>query len=506
MGDIFGLARLSRLQRALLQSVLVFVVAVFLQPRWGTIADTSWLISECERILSGESLYVDIIETNPPFSVWLIMPPVIVAHWLNVLPETCVYLYSCLAVVIGLSLAALIVLRSHPAEADRLLPLLPLFVALFVIFPGNAFTERDQLGAVLFLPLLAMMVAREQPLTSSRPGLPLALLAGLSGSVLILVKAYYAVVYVLPALYVVWRRRDPRWLLAPENCVVAVACLVYVALVVWFYPEFIHDTLPRIADVYMGSGNSWKVAVYYGPTYLLMIISIRAITPTAKVTPYFAVALLASLAALLPLIYQGKGWPYHAFTAMSLAMVALLCRIASSDALGQGRERLVRIALFIVVVAVAWRPFWQTQAPEESFVAKVAAASADNASLGTISSDLAAAYPIVRRIGARFPSADACDWYGALALGLSQQASARGDSDDAARYLGLSNAYLDKKYAEFVKYNYDIIVVQRDEPAWTSHVLNQPRFAAFMTGYHQIAQDSRFTVYSRIVSAGRTDG
>jgi len=34
-------------------------------------ADVSWLITVCERVLSGDRLYVDILEVNPPASVWL---------------------------------------------------------------------------------------------------------------------------------------------------------------------------------------------------------------------------------------------------------------------------------------------------------------------------------------------------------------------------------------------------------------------------------------------------
>ena len=49
----------------------ITLFALVWQMRWGTIPDTSWLITVCERMLSGERLYAEIYETNPPFSVWL---------------------------------------------------------------------------------------------------------------------------------------------------------------------------------------------------------------------------------------------------------------------------------------------------------------------------------------------------------------------------------------------------------------------------------------------------
>ena len=57
----------------------ITLLAVSWQLRCGTIPDTSWLITVCERMLSGERLYADIYETNPPFSVWLYLPPVAAA-------------------------------------------------------------------------------------------------------------------------------------------------------------------------------------------------------------------------------------------------------------------------------------------------------------------------------------------------------------------------------------------------------------------------------------------
>src|SRR5688572_29051763 len=36
--------------------------------------DVSWLLVVCGRLLDGAQLNVDMIEVNPPFSIWLYMP------------------------------------------------------------------------------------------------------------------------------------------------------------------------------------------------------------------------------------------------------------------------------------------------------------------------------------------------------------------------------------------------------------------------------------------------
>ncbi|MGO4567287.1 hypothetical protein AB4Z52_19960 [Rhizobium sp. 2YAF20] len=492
------------LRVALIQSVMLFALAALLQQRWGTIVDTSWLITESERMLAGQRLYVDVIDNNPPFSLWLFMPAMMLSQWAGVAPEIGIYLYTCLAVIVGLGLAAVIVQRAGFAETRALLRLLPLFVALFVIFPGNAFTERDYVGTVLFLPLLAIMAWRADTTRSTAPGIALIVAAGLCGSILVLVKAYYVVVCILPALYVAWCRRDLRSLFAPENCIIAIVGILYVALVYLLHPEFMWDILPQVVDVYMGTGNSVAVALSYAPVYLMLLLLLWIVTPRESVTPLAAVTLLASLAATIPLVYQGKGWPYHAFPAISLVIAAVLCRIAASSGWRYNRETLARAILCAVVVLVAWQPFLYTQKPDKAFVNAIKMASTAQPTLGVIGSDIAGAHPLSRMIEARFLSANNSDWLGALAFVRAQQAAAEGNAVNAAHFQEQSDAYLDSKYAEFAKYNYDLIIVQQDEPLWTDHVLAQPRFAAVLSGYHPVARDERFIVYGRNVDAGRS--
>ena len=154
------------ISRTLLLCVVVFCFALPWQMRWGTIPDTSWLIHTCERILAGDRLYVDIIETNPPFSIWLYMPVVWLAAWTGIPAEALAHAYAYLSVLLGLGFAAFILSRARFSENSGLLTLSPLILALFVIFPGSALTECEHMGTALLLPLLALTAWRA---TGGRP-------------------------------------------------------------------------------------------------------------------------------------------------------------------------------------------------------------------------------------------------------------------------------------------------------------------------------------------------
>ncbi len=119
--------------------------------RWGTIPDTSWLITVIERIASGERLYVDVIELNPPFSIWLYMMPVRLAMLLDIAPESAVRLYTILICLAGSALAGwMLASGAMLNRRSAALVSLALF-AVSVLFSGNGFSERDQVGAVLGL-------------------------------------------------------------------------------------------------------------------------------------------------------------------------------------------------------------------------------------------------------------------------------------------------------------------------------------------------------------------
>jgi hypothetical protein len=126
--------------RNVLALVAITVFSVVFQLRWGTIPDTSWLITVCQRMLSGERLYSQIRETNPPFSVWLYMPPVAAARMLGIAPEIMVQAWTYLAALVGLSFAGAIVKRAGFTETPSLFALGPAFYAMLVIFPGNVFS------------------------------------------------------------------------------------------------------------------------------------------------------------------------------------------------------------------------------------------------------------------------------------------------------------------------------------------------------------------------------
>ncbi|MDG4878321.1 hypothetical protein P9273_24910 [Mesorhizobium sp. WSM4935] len=483
----------------------MLAAAIPWQMRWGVIPDTSWVITLCEKMLAGSRLYVDIFEVNPPFTPWMFMPAVALAQEVGISPEVAIHVYSYAICLAGLGFAALLAGRAGLAENRALFRMLPLFLALLVIFPGNAFTEREQLGIALFLPLLVLTAWRAAPREGRVPSAPTAVLAGLCGSVLVLVKPYYALVVLLPALYAAWSRRSIRTLFAVEYWTTGLACVAYVVAVQYFHPEFLSTVYPMLADTYMRVQNMQALLTTYVPIYMVALVTLRFVRPGLPLSPLVIVFTLASLAATVPLIYQGKGWPYHAFPAFSLILAALLLRVAQAapapyrspdTAMEPGRK-----ILLVAIIAAAAIPFMQTQKLSAEFVAKLRAA-AHRPTVALVGADISGGHPLTRMLGGTWISRHCNDWLGESAHYLSAVASRDGDKHAASHYRHIADRYIESKLAELEAQQPAMIIVEKIDRDWNEELARWQDYVNFLRGYQQIAENDEVQVLLR--NAGAT--
>ena len=426
----------------------VLLVAVPWQLRWGVVHDVSFIITTCERMLAGETLYIDLFEVNPPFTFWLFLPAVALADVLHLSPELVVHAFAYAICILGLGLGALLAHRAKFRDNVLLAPLLPAFLAVLVLLPGNSFAQRDQLGVALLVPLLVLMRWRIGDETESAPGVGLALLAGICGSVLVLVKPYYALIIIAPALYVAWRRRSVRSLLSPEYWVIATACLAYLGAVAWFHPQFLTAVYPVLAETYMRIRLLPAVLLKFGGGYLAALFFLWYLRPGRAIPPLVAILALASIAGIVPLLYQAKTWAYHAYPAISLVIAALLVRavqpdppggLAGTAVLDRGRKLLLGL-----VILANLSPFLSAQKPDAEFVSTIRAAVARPV-VAIMGSGLQVAFPLVRMVDGRWTSAYASDWLGAFAAYLGLLERSRGDTAAADHYDAMVERYLDVK-------------------------------------------------------------
>jgi hypothetical protein len=315
------------------------------------------------------------------------------------------------------------------------------------------------------------------------------------------VKPYYVLLVLGPALYVAARRRGIRPLFSAEYLVSAAICAAYGTAVLVFYPAYMRDIYPLLGDTYMLVRRDAGIVLRYGPilaAWLLLMWLPPRRRPAAS--PLATILAIASALAYLPLLYQGKGWPYHAYPAIALGIGALLCRHLALPRGEAGRPAAPAKAALLLFVAVAWMPYLPTQKPGGDIVAAARAASRDvsdeRPSVGLVGSSIESGHPFTRMVGGRWTSVYCSDWLGAFAVHLGGVARRDGREADAVRYEALAERRIAAKIGELQADPPDILL-EESGTLWLDMLRERQAYRDILAGYRLVTAGSGLAVYSR---------
>lgn len=384
-------------------AVLTTAAFLLLRSSVAGVDDVSWLITASERLLDGQRLYVDILEPNPPASVWLYVPAVWLARFFGLAPELILDIQTFLCAAAGLGLSAGI-LRSGGTAARFRGP--GLFVCGFFILallPHAVFGQRDHYALMMLAPALAVLMQRAE---GHLVPLALAALVGVLAGIGVSIKPPYALCLGLAAVFGVAQINPrPRLLRALMLAAVrpeAVACCAMIALYILAIalaaPEFATDMLPILSLIYLPARLPVTELVVQ-PAFLLcaLVLAMVMLATTGKPRAPVCVCASASVGAMLAFLAQGKGFQDHAFPMLALAAAAsafaLLDVRVSVARVGQ----IIALAVLVGVSGGAWRLLrlnWDSTDLRQA-IEQVQPAPR----MLSISSSLLVGHPIVRQLG-----------------------------------------------------------------------------------------------------------
>lgn len=319
-------------------SLAVLLLAAIIRVIAPLDTDLYWLISVCRRLVNGAVLYRDIVESNPPMAVFIYLP----ATWVEQ--------------VSGLSAAGVFVASTFASGAlsawvfSRLARLdkwgLAVVLFIMLIAPLSAFGEREHVATILSLPLLGLAIrrAKGEPVT-----LTAAILLGLLAGTAAMIKPYFALGPAAAYAWLAIHQRRILWLISPEIVTAAAASVIYTTAVYLWMPDYVHQVVPLLLDVYRPMREPWQTVVSAPVLACVTAVVCLGLTPGLRhLEPAIAVPLAASLGYLASFIDQGRGWAYHAWPALSALMIATAFSIPGAMATGSRTQK--KIVLIAAVV------------------------------------------------------------------------------------------------------------------------------------------------------------
>ncbi|WP_295813607.1 hypothetical protein [uncultured Nitratireductor sp.] len=471
----------------------------------GTHQDVSWLLTVGEKLLSGQKLYADVIETNPPFSVYLYLPMV----WLGTVTPLSAELWTKIATYIWILFFGAAAL--HTARRLRLLGaseaaiLVPVGIYAFLLLSPYTFSQREHFAAASALPMLVLAGWR---MTAGSPGrlrVGWILLAGIGAAATMMVKPHYALVFLLPYLLAAWSARSLRVVFALEVIAAAVVVIAYGAAVWVFHPLYLTQMVPLLLDVYAFRRSlpvlifalDWEQLVLGGALAVLFM----TVAPRRENTLAYALG-AGAFGFFCAFLLIGKGWPYHSMPGLVLTLIAIAiagARWALAEIEKNG-EIPVNAAFIAVIVAAGMAVSqtalsWSVYKPPAAMVSKLNAV-VEKPVVASVSHDIGTGHPWARSLGGTWIEQMCSEWLimgGEYALRDPQLPAA-----DRQRIEMRMDEAVARKVADWKASPPDIVFLDIDPIRSIAALLENPDLAQLLENYDTVFEDERVRIALRV--------
>ncbi len=438
-----------------------------------TNADVSWLLTVGERWLAGERLYVDVIEVNPPASVMLYVPAILLGRLVRCAPETALVVLTISGAGASLGLCAAILRRGGMrADRENRMLLCGTFLVLTAV-PTGTFAQREHIALLAALPWLACLALRAE---GGSPAPLLALLAGMGGGIAMAIKPMFALGFAGPLLLVLIRRGwRPLISLDLQAAWTVAACYGLAVLVL--LPAFAAGPLQWVLLAYVPARLSLIDLLGLGVTTLwLGLVACYALSLRSEAGLLARTAILSSLGFEVVFLLQGKGWAYQDLPAILLA--GLACWLCVADAV-HPRTLVPQFAGSALLLVLASNLF--AKQPGGDKIPGLAAAIsrlAPHPRMMEISAEIADGHPLVRQVGGRWVGTFCSNW---ITAGLVRQRGTLA-SDALRRLQALSERERAIMVRDIAAGRPDVILLQDGKP-WTDYVAQGPELASALQDF-----------------------
>jgi len=313
-----------------------------------------------ERLLSGEAMASAYYEVNPPLSILYHIPPVALGKILPIPLHYILFFYFTGLIAVSAFALNSIMKRWPFLEQSQRYIIISAYLAANTIFTTIAIGERDHIVLLGLAPFLAAQLS----LTWGY-ALPRKLLwpAMICGALAVLIKPHFGL---LPTCLLLHRMAAHKifWriLKAPDFQVLAIGTLSYIAIVWFFFRDFITIILPDVLALYV-TNKDYETALpeLIMHTYLFLVfLGIEAFFSPLKGAQKRLLLLFyaAALLCLIPYAVQMKGFYYQLLPAMGFFFCGFAMTLHSycQTYMAKFKNLTVIVILAVFILAYINRP------------------------------------------------------------------------------------------------------------------------------------------------------
>ncbi|WP_245473814.1 hypothetical protein [Bradyrhizobium zhanjiangense] len=482
LDDKFSAKRRWIVVAAILLAALVIQIPLVLN------ADLGWLLTANEKILDGRKLGVDLFESNPPLSVYMYMPAVMLSRMTGVAAEFIVIVL----VIVEIAGALLMMDRAAAAAKlgarERSISTWS-FALLLAILPGAIFGQREHIAVIALTPFVAITALRWRGLD---PGW-VAIVVGAGAGLAMSIKPFFALVAGLPILLGALRRRSLRPLFTSEACTAAAVVIGYGAVVVALFPAYLSTYAPMVAEAYLPIRREFDsllpipIAVIGASIGFLWLFGRETLEMRSDAIPWLGAAIGGAAGFLV----QGKGWPYTAFALCLFAIAAPLLQVCTKTV-----RMLIVIGGLATIVALGL--YLSSPAPGFPPLQERVQAVVKQPRLLTITDHIGLGHPLVRQIGGTWVGSSCAQLLAAGAI--LRENSSHPTEEERAKLEGIINFERRHLLADLRNGRPNVILVDTYllstfEFNWLAWANSDPELQKELSHYREIEDVGRVRIF-----------
>ncbi|MCL4677529.1 MAG: hypothetical protein KJ017_02935 [Alphaproteobacteria bacterium] len=343
---------------ARLQTSLVWLIALLMLAPWAYVhtqamvnGNVAWLLIAAGRMIEGQPLVQAIYETNPPLTILLYAPHILVMKTFGLPPEIGPLLVTLAMLLLSLIASAATLNRFHGLNhAERTTFLLAQTAALTSL-SAIYFMDREHLMLMALIPFFLAQIALTEKIA-----LPRALLwpIMICGTIAVLIKPQYGLIPAALLLHRLIAHRTLRVLKDPDFLALAIGTIIYLSIIILAFRDYTAIILPDVLDYYLGSSDKANTLRLFQPhfvAYLALLFLELFMEDLEKPKKRLLIALYAcAVLSLVPLLVQMKGFYNHLLPAFGIFIIALSMTIMFRLQRWLGKR--ATIALLLAPIAI----------------------------------------------------------------------------------------------------------------------------------------------------------
>lgn len=369
--------------------------------------DTAWYLVATRSWLEGGTLYLDVVEINPPLAFYLTVPAIVLSD-LTGLDATTAFYLTIGAAIFSATRWTWAILGDAPSLTPGRRAAITALVGLALFVPAlDEIGQREHIMTILAAPwLIAWLV---HPGGGSGRGAVLR--AGVAALGLCLKPHFIMIPFALTLTEMI-RTRALRPCVSVSNLTLAALGAAYVGFVALVHPAYFETVVPVALAVYEAYTYSTLVKLLSLQPVLVATFALLAAAAWRSGGRSLRVAVALVAGAVASYVLQNKGFTYHALPVATFASIGAIWMLVPSAT--PRAVKLLSICVLVLVVHDTLRDGRYRNTATEILLPEVRellAGAGPNRSILVLSSGLGIAFPLVLEAEAQWASRYPALWF-----------------------------------------------------------------------------------------------